>query len=311
MQASQRRLLQQALQQGQSWQGEVTLTGRNGRLYEADLAAAPVRGTAGDRIGFVFSHQDISHLKELEQARQQFMVNVSHQLRTPVTNIKLYTDLLRMEPMQGDKRAHYLKVLAAQTERLEHLVQDILEMTALDGGRGLLTWEPLRVEPLIETVGARYRAQAAEQALELTVRLPSTPLPPVQGDQNRLIQALSELLRNALTFTPAGGRIALAARLEQRQGREFVAIDVQDNGPGVPAAEREQIFERFYRGREAADGSVNGSGLGLSIVREIMHLHGGMVTVRSRAEAGSRFTLWLPALARHTLPASDADDEIV
>jgi len=289
-----RQSLLAALAREESWQGELTVRRKDGRLYEAALTIAPIRDAEGRLTGYVSSHEDISRFKELDRARSQFMTNVSHQLRTPVTNMKLYAHLLR-QGTRPDKTERYLQVLEEQAERLGHLVQDFLEITTLDSGQTVTAWKPILLSTMIQDVLTRYQSQSAAACLTLEA-LPLPPdLPVVRGDQARLTQALNELVENAIVFTSgqAGGRVRLEVETVEDEEQLWVTIAVRDTGPGISAEEQAQIFDRFYRGSLAESGHVPGTGLGLSMAQEILQAHGGRVTVESIVGQGSVFTLWL------------------
>jgi PAS domain S-box-containing protein len=288
-----RHALRTAIARGQTWRGEATGRRKDGRKYDAILTIAPVVGENGRLEGIVSSHQDISQSKRLERARSQFMRNVSHELRTPVSNIKLYANLLQAA-RNPEKTEQYMGVLTDQVGRLEHLIQDTLAIAALDSGEPLTSWKPLALPVLAESVIERYADRAAAAGLTLrALPLPSA-LPEVKGDAEALATALGELVENAINFTPAGGEVAIEMATAETNGVRSVTIAVRDTGPGLEREEREHVFERFFRGRHAAAGHIPGSGLGLSIAQEIVHAHGGDISVSSAVQAGSTFTVWLP-----------------
>ncbi len=277
---------------GEPWQGEVTHKRKDGRVYDAALTISPVRDAQGHVVGHVSSHRDISQRKELDRARNRFMTNVSHELRTPVANMKLYARLLQMG-RRPERTAHHLQVLNEQTDRLSALIQDILEMTALDSGRAVEEWKPIPLPTVVGNTTTRYQSHAEASDLTLTASPLPSDLSTVKGDPTRLSQALGELVENALTFTPAGGQVTIQVTPVKEEGQHWVTIAVRDTGPGIPPEEQERVFDRFYRGSLAESGHVPGTGLGLSIVREIMRAHGGRVTAESEMGQGSTFTLWL------------------
>ena len=279
---------------GKSWQGEAIGRRKDGRSYDAALIITPVRDPEGQVVGYVSSHQDVSRHKELERVRRRFMTSVSHELRTPVANIKLYAKLLRTG-RRPEKTEQYLQVLQGQAERLEELIQDVLEITELDSGRAVTVWEPVSLSAVAREVVARYASQAEAAGLTLAAQPAPPDLPGVKGDQARLIQALGELVENAVTFTPGGEQVTIKTQVVAAQGERWVTLAVQDNGPGIPAEEQDRIFDRFYRGSQAESGNIPGTGLGLSIAKEILQAHGGRVTVESEIGSGSTFRLWLPA----------------
>jgi PAS domain S-box-containing protein len=284
----------EALSKGRLWQGEVIARRKDGRSYDAALTVAPVLSAEGKMVGSVASHRDISDSKALERVRGRFMTNVSHQLRTPVTNIKLYVDLLKRGGLP-QKSTGYLKVLLEQTNRLESLVQDILELTSLDSGQVAKVSKEMALATMLNTVLARFRGRAEESNLQLKLNELPPDLPPVTGDEIWLSRALGELIDNAINFTPPGGEVTLSAEKRQKDDENWVAITVGDTGPGISLDEQKSIFDRFYRGSLADAGDIPGTGLGLSIVTEIMRAHGGEVTLESEKDRGASFTVWLPA----------------
>ncbi len=283
-----------ALSRGKMWQGEVVARRKDGRKYDAVLTVAPVFSVEGNLIGYVTSHQDISQLKFLERVRSRFMTNISHELRTPVTNIKLYLDLM-MRKGTPEKKAHYLRTLSEQTNRLERLVQDILEIASLDSGRVAKARKPLSLKTVAETVMSRYESRAEEAGL--TLRLEPLPgnIPPVKGDEVWLGRAIGELVENAIIFTPSSGEVTVEIRVVHRDDEPWVTIAVHDTGPGIARDDRKRVFDRFYRGGLAESGNIPGTGLGLSIVSEVLRVHGGNVTLASEVDKGSTFIAWLPA----------------
>ena len=284
-----RQSMQLAQARGEPWHGEVTHRRKDGRTYDAALTTAPMREAEGRLAGYVSSHYDISRLKDLERARSRFITNVSHELRTPTANIKLYANLLRMAG-RPERTGHYARVLEEQADRLTELIQDILEMTALDSGQGATVWKPVSLPTIITDAVTRYQSQAQASGLTLVAEPVPPDLPTVKGDQARLSQALGELVENAVIFTPAGGQVTVEARAVEE---DWVTVAVRDTGPGISPEEQEQVFDRFYRGSLAESGHVPGTGLGLSIAQEIMRAHGGRVTVESKLGEGSTFTLRL------------------
>ncbi len=284
-------IILQTVKLAEVWQGETMIRHKNGRVYNADLVVAPVFQNDGTLYRFVLTHRDIDRQKALAEARNQFMQSVSHQLRTPITNIKLYTDLF----VRGrqERWPHYTQVLSDQADRLEALVQGIMDMVDLDSGQGFSSWKPVSLINLVEETAARYEAEAAEKGLSLELAPPPADFPAVSGDEKRLHQALAELLRNALAFTPPGGQIALRLATAVMDNTPWAQIVISDTGPGIPVEEQEQIFDRFFQGEAARGGHSPGVGLGLGIVQAIMQAHGGRVTVQSTPGAGSEFTLWL------------------
>jgi PAS domain S-box-containing protein len=289
-----RESLRRTVARGTIWRGETVARRKDGRTYDAMLTIAPVLDGEGRVTGYVASHQDISLQKELERARRQFMTNVSHELRTPVANIKLYTELLQ-RGTASDKTERYLSVLGEQADRLSQLVQGILEMITLDSGQAARSWTTVALSTLVQDTTTRFQDRAQATGLSLVLKPLPPDLPAVTGDQVRLGQALGELVKNAVTFTPLGGQVTIKAAIVEQEGRTWVTIAVQDTGPGIPAEEQPRVFDRFFRGLLTESGHIPGTGLGLSMAQEILRAHGGRVTVDSTLGQGSTFTLWLPA----------------
>jgi PAS domain S-box-containing protein len=284
--------LQLALARGEAWQGEVTIQRKDGRTYDAALTITPMRDTEGEVAGYVSSHHDISQRKELDRARSRFITSISHELRTPVANMKLYANLLRTG-RQPEKTEHYLQVLVKQADRLAALIEDMLEITGLDSGQAVMAWEPVLLPTVIGDTITRYQSRAEASGLTLAAMPIPPDLPVVKGDQARLTQALGELVENAVVFTPAGGQVTVEARTAKEEGHWWVTVAVRDTGPGISLEEQEHVFDRFYRGSLAESGHVPGTGLGLSIAEEIMRAHGGRIEVESHLGEGCTFTVWL------------------
>jgi signal transduction histidine kinase len=272
-----------ALVKGEVWQGEVAGRRKDGRTYDAALTVAPVHDDEGRLTGYVSSHRDITRLKDLDRARSRFITNVSHQLRTPVTTIQLYTHLLRDEDM-SEKAKQFSQAIKGEVTRLIHLIEDIIVLATLDSGQILDVWKPVPLPAVVESIVALYEDQA--QASGLTLEAMSLPpdLPVVNGDHARLAQALGEVVDNAVKVETV-----------EDEGRAWVTISVRDTGPGISPEEQEKVFDRFFRGSLAESGHVPGTGLGLSITQEVIRAHGGRVTVESELGQGSTFRLWLPA----------------
>jgi PAS domain S-box-containing protein len=281
-----------AFAKGKAWSGEVKGLRKDGRSYPAVFTIVPMLAVDGRLTGYVTSHQDISRFKALDKAQYSFITNVSHQLRTPLTNIKLYTELLEGGLSNG-KAAHYLHVLNEQAKRLEHLVQDILELASMDSAELNLDLRPYKIDEMVTHMADTYRAQAAmnQHTFDYTIQ---EAVPAIEGDAARLRQAFAELLDNAFAYTPAGGTISLAIKVVPELDRQWVALTVQDDGPGILPEDQPQIFERFFRGRLAEQGHIIGTGLGLCIAQQIIEAHRGHITLESELGVGTTFTVWLP-----------------
>jgi signal transduction histidine kinase len=220
-------------------------------------------------------------------ALRRFIADASHELRTPITALKSFNSLL-LGPASADTgaREEFLKESEVQIERLEQITADLLDLSRLDAGLVTLELGEHDVSELLDSVASDFRARAQIAGIALLVLAPDPPILLV-CDRSRLALALTNLLDNALKFTPAGGEIEIGARREPAS----VALWVRDTGTGIDAGDLPHVFERFYRGR-GAQGA--GSGLGLAIVHSIVHAHGGQVSVESTPGEGSRFVIRLP-----------------
>jgi PAS domain S-box-containing protein len=286
--------VQFALGRREDWQGEIVVRRKDGRTYDAAMTVALVRDAEGQLVGYITSHQDIGRLKNLDRARNQFISNVSHQLRTPVATLRLYAHLMRQAELSEENRQR-LQMMENEIARLTHLVQDILEITNLGSGRAVAAWKPISLPTVIEKVVVRYQDRAETAGLTLVVESLPSDLPLVEGDQARLAQALGEIVENAVTFVPSGGRVTVRAGTAEDKGRTWVTIAVRDTGPGIPPEEQERVFDRFFRGSLVESDHVRGTGLGLNIAQEIVRAHGGRITLESQVGSGSTFTVWLPS----------------
>ncbi|HOT93396.1 MAG TPA: response regulator [Anaerolineae bacterium] len=285
--------MQQAYHTAIEWRNEIVLRRKDGRTYEALAVISPIHGVNGDAVGFVFSHHDISSLKALARARSQFITGISHELRTPLTVLDLALRKLQHQaPPEMDRLP--LDMIARQIAQLTHFTEDILEIAALDSGKGVSAWEPLLLIPLVTDTVRRYQERAQAAGLTLTCLPMASDLPVVHGDHSRVARMLAEIVENAIIYTPSGGSITVEMQTRERDGHTWFIIAVRDTGPGLTPEECERAFERFFRGRLAESGHVLGAGLGLSIAQEIAHAHGGEITIDSTVGEGATFTIWLP-----------------
>ncbi len=221
------------------------------------------------------------------QTQQDFMVNVSHDLKTPLTSIQGYSQAI----IDGTspKPVDSAQVIHEEAARLNRMVVEITDLARLQDGQMRLNMSTLDLNQIVQAVGERLAIVAQKKDIALRVETEAA-LPTVKGDGDRLAQVLNNLLSNALKYTPRGGQV----RLLTRPGQDGVEIVVQDNGIGIPAADLPRIFERFYQ-VDKTRGPRRGTGLGLAITREIIQAHGGQITAYSAGQdLGTTFTVWLP-----------------
>jgi signal transduction histidine kinase len=253
--------------------------------------SAPVRDDAGQLLGTVTVLRDTTRDQELERLKSEFLTVVSHELQTPLTAIKGALELVMDDDTGQLSRVQrrFLETIERNCGRLVSLVGDLLDLSRLEAGRIELESQPLDttsvVRGAVSAVSNLFEARGT--ALNVDV---SEALPPILGDRRRVEQILTNLLANAAKYTPAGGVVEVAAHT--RNGH--VALSVTDNGPGVPESERDIVFDKFYRGREAQQRGEAGSGLGLAIVKSLVELHEGSVRVEAGEPRGARFVVELP-----------------
>ena len=247
------------------------------------VTAAPVRATGPS--GAVLVLHDISELRRLERVRQDFVANVSHEFRTPLTAIQGFAETLLSGALEDPaNRQHFVEIIRSQAARLARLTEDLLKLSRIEAGKLELEFRPVSVYQLVQSCVETARFKASRKELIIDVLLPEG-LPSVRGDSNGLHEVLQNLLDNAVQYTPDGGRIEVSASSDAGE----VIITVSDTGIGIPQAEQERIFERFYRVDAARSREAGGTGLGLSIARHIVEAHGGRLWVGSAVGEGSRF----------------------
>jgi PAS domain S-box-containing protein len=282
------------ISRGEIWRGELVNRRKDGTLYDAALTIAPVFDLDGQVSGYVGVQRDISHQKELDRLKDEFVSNVSHELRTPIANVKLYISLLtRGKP---EKYNEYLQTLRREAARLEKLIEDLLDLSRLDMGRQPIMLAPTDVNQLTAQLIDDRTALAASRQLLIDYHAAS-PLALAQADPAMLNQVVSNLLTNAVNYTPAEGSITVTTAARERDEQTWITITIHDTGPGIPPHDRAHIFERFYRGEAGRKSGAPGTGLGLAISAQIMDKLGGSITVVSSPGEGAAFTVWLkPAL---------------
>jgi two-component system phosphate regulon sensor histidine kinase PhoR len=269
------------------------LLGRNGQPYRARAVLAGRTGVPGGAHGVVLWLQDLSELQRLGRARRDFVANISHELRTPITSIRLLVDTLR-GPMShtAEAREDLLEKISVETEALAQLSQELLDLAQIESGQALLRLVPVAAADIVSAVTGRLGPQAARKRQTLHVEVPADLL--ALADKAQAARALGNLLHNAIKFTPAEGTINISAR--EMDGD--VQFEVSDTGPGIPPGDVPRVFERFFRGDRAR--SSGGTGLGLAIAKHVVEAHGGRIWVDSGGGAarGATFRFTLP-LAEH------------
>jgi PAS domain S-box-containing protein len=231
-------------------------------------------------------------LKELDRLKSSFVSNVSHELRTPITNVMLYLSLLQ-NPRKADKRDVYMGVLQNEANRLSTLIEDLLTLSRLDGDVESERKELHVMDALIAEVIDSQRARAEAKNILLQHEL-NPEVPAVMVNREQLIQVITNLMGNALSYTPLGGEVLLSSEYFNTRKERHIALRVYNNGPVIPPEDQAHLFERFYRGKTGRDSGEPGTGLGLAICKEIVEQHSGWIEVESDAKLGTSFTIFLP-----------------
>jgi two-component system, OmpR family, sensor histidine kinase VicK len=251
----------------------------------------PLFGERQHVAGMVVVFHDITEMEKLEALRREFVANVSHELKTPLTTVKSYVEtLLDGAADEPELRARFLRVVDHETERMARLVKDLLHLSQLDQGMAHWDIRACEIPPLIDESVARLAVQIERKQLVINrVFAPETPLAMI--DRDKLQQVLLNLVANAVEFTPPGGQITI----ETRTDGSMVRVAVRDTGIGIPAEDLPRIFERFYRVDKARSRMLGGTGLGLAIARQIVELLGGAIFIDSELGKGTEVVFTLPA----------------
>jgi signal transduction histidine kinase len=226
---------------------------------------------------------------ELQQTKNDVISLVSHEMRTPLTAIQGMTELLAAYDVEPVRRREMNLAINDEVKRLTRMIAGYLDITRLESGATAMRLSAVRAENLLERILILLEPVAAQRQIRLAGDFPAD-LPPFLADADLLSRAVENLVSNAIKYSPDGTVVTVAARADE----EFVTIEVADHGYGIPAADLERVFEKFYRVPRVQDAGVPGTGLGLALVREIAELHHGSVSVRSEVNQGSTFTLRIP-----------------
>jgi len=232
----------------------------------------------------------VLRVQSSSRAQRDFVANVSHELKTPLTSIQGFAQAI-LDGTAEDRHTieHAAQVIFDESDRVHRLVEDLLDLARLDAGQVEFKREAVMLAELVQSVMDRLELRAREDKVELLNQLPALPI--VIGDGDRLAQVFTNLIDNAITHSPEGGKVTLGADVDNG----WISIHVDDQGAGIPAEELTRIFKRFYQlEKSRTAGKKRGAGLGLAISREIVQLHGGRLVAQSSPGQGSRFTVRLP-----------------
>jgi two-component system phosphate regulon sensor histidine kinase PhoR len=279
-------LFQKALDSREKISGETEISTNPPKTFA--VTAAPVLTGGGAAVVMVL--HDITELRRLERTRRDFVANVSHEFKTPLTAIQGFAETLLAGAMQDKKNSgRFLEIIRDHAVRLGRVTNDLLKLSQIEAGRLQLDIRQVAIGDLVLACVETVRPKAEKKELSLTVDI-SEGLPLVPADASRLRESILNLLDNALQYTPACGRVKIRAHLE---GPEAV-ISISDSGMGIPKSEQQRIFERFYRMDDARSREVGGTGLGLSISKHLIEAHSGRIELSSQIGQGSTFSIILP-----------------
>lgn len=277
---------------------DLNATSRELRLHKDHLEEL-VRQRTADLLRTGDDLRRANHeLRRTNHLKNSFLANVSHELRTPLTSIRSFSEILINYPDEDPAtRKEFLGIIVTEADRLTRLINDVLDLAKIEAGKMEWRSRPVQLTTLVQQALEMFRVTAARQGVALINELPSS-LPPVQGDPDRLIQVLTNLISNALKFTSRGsirvGAVPPGPTLAFPGGGE-VTLYVADTGCGIDPTEHDRVFEKFHQVGDGLADKPAGSGLGLSICREILRHHGGRIWVESNPGEGSTFYFSLPA----------------
>jgi len=281
------KLVADAIGKGSPVSDEMTLITRNGPVLYT-VIASPIRSAASD--GAIITFHDISELRKAQKIRSDFVANVTHELKTPLTSIRGFIETLRQGAIDKPEVARrFIDIIDIEAERLHKLINDILILSEIEEIKEEKDPEIFNIRELIDDVLVLLDDLASEKRVSLITDEDETPLV-VKASSYRIKQILINLIENAIKYNRPNGRVYVHA---SRDGQNRLVLKVRDTGSGIPAEHQDRIFERFYRVDKGRSRDLGGTGLGLSIVKHIAQLYGGQAIVRSEPGVGSEFTIFL------------------
>lgn len=274
-------LLDQATKKGEAVRDTLLLAGPPERILQ--VYAAPVSGGSG-ALAVV---ADVTRIRKLESMRSEFVANVTHELKTPLTSIRGYVELLRSAPRDPETARSFYEIIEIEAERLQKLTDDLLQLSEIENARPEVDSPPALLREITEKVAASLLPEADARNIAIH---PLVGEVKVRADSRRIYQLMKNLMENAVKYNRDGGEVRVSADVEG----ERAVIRVRDTGIGIPEEHLERIFERFYRVDKGRSREQGGTGLGLSIVKHIVSLYGGEVWAKSELDVGTTFTVCLP-----------------
>ena len=248
----------------------------------------------GKLFGVVSVFHDLTEIRRLEQIRRDFIANLSHELKTPLTAIRGFSETLLDQPQAGPEFTQkYLEIIFRHAADLSHLMDNLLNLSKIESGKEEVLYEGVSLKHFVDRLLERFATQASVKKIKIHNEILETK-EMLQADPTKLNQILTNLLDNALKYTPEQGQIWIRGSRDDPADRPYYIIEVEDTGPGISKQDQERIFERFYRVDKARSRDTGGAGLGLSIVKHLVELHGGEISVESVPGRGSKFKIIFP-----------------
>jgi PAS domain S-box-containing protein len=271
------------------WEGEGAVRHRSthNRIDVHINAFVVKHPRTGEPLCIATVQRDITQRKEVDRMKDELVATVSHELRTPLTSLRGYAELLLSREFPKEKQTKFIRIIHDETHRLNKLINDFLDIRRMESGNQHYDFTHLNLLPLIDEVASHFQQTAGNFNWQLQI---PEGLPPVYADRDRIHQVITNLLSNAVKFTPQGKNITIGAR---QQGSSVV-LWVKDEGPGIPKYDQANLFDKFYRATVSDQHKLQGSGLGLSIVKEIINAHEGRVWLESQSGKGTTFYFSLP-----------------
>jgi two-component system phosphate regulon sensor histidine kinase PhoR len=288
--ASVDRLVMEAIRSGQPQRESMRISPGASEGREMEVSAVPLGENSAQMEGAVVLFRDVTHLRQVEEMRREFVANVSHELRTPLSIFRGYLETLLDDPHQPPgELLRILEIMERHSDRLNALVEDVLSLARLESPGAELSLSEVDLPELLHSIMRDWEKRFAAKQLKSHLNFPGN-LPLLEADEARLQEVIYNLLDNAVKYSQPGGTVFLRAEIDG----ERVRISVADQGVGIPEADLPRIFERFYRADKARSRELGGTGLGLSIVKHIVQLHGGTVEAKSEPGKGTTISVLLP-----------------
>ena len=258
-----------------------------GKMLKAHFA--PFATADGTADGVVVVIQDITEQQKLDIARKEFVANVSHELRTPLTTIKSYTETLRENAEENSMESNFLSVIESEADRMTRLIKDLLTLSLLDYDKKTMKKAKFSVNELTKSIVQRLTVETKRRGQTLTFE-GNDDMQPLYGDKDRIEQVITNIITNAIKYTPDGGKVSVKCAGSLKDA----VITVTDTGVGIPKEDIPHLFDRFYRVDKARSRKFGGTGLGLAIAKEITDAHGGEIKIESEQGKGTKVTLIIP-----------------